>query len=150
MSGAELADELRRLAQAAGDLRPVVGQISEVFANAAERHFDSQGSAGWQAWSDDYAAKPYSHRGPGRSMLIRDGDLLASLADTSHRQHVRRATSATVEVGTRRPTATLHREGSRGQMPARDPMPPAGLFESRWIDALHTHITGEQGQSLGL
>lgn len=154
MSANDLSNELRQLAQMAGDLRPVAGQIGSVFADAVLAHFDSRGSGEWAAWSDEYASLPYSRRGPGRSMLVRDGDLLASLADTSHHQHITRTTTTSIEVGTSRPTATLHRQGRRGgrggQMPARDPMPPASRFEQRWMDTLHAHLAGDGQQRLGM
>lgn len=142
----ELAQHLREISAAAGDLRPAFMQAAAIFGEAAEKHFASGGAGQWQAWSDEYASQTRS-----RQMLVRDGDLLASLADSSHHQHIRRIQQSSLEVGTKRPTATLHRHGRRGkrEMPAREPMPSSSLFEGGWTGALRVRVTGESAQRLG-
>jgi phage gpG-like protein len=149
----ELTAELHALASAAGDLTPAFQRAAEVFRSAVEEHF-AGGGAGWESWSDGYADLPFAHRGPGRSLLVREGELLASLADSSHRQHVARIQSDQLTIGSRRPTAQLHQQGRRGgrsgRMPARDPMPTTRLLEQRWTPVVEGHVTGRSQQRLGL
>jgi phage gpG-like protein len=76
----ELTAELHALASAAGDLTPAFQRAAEVFRSAVEEHF-AGGGAGWESWSDDYADLAFAHRGPGRSLLVREGELLASRCD---------------------------------------------------------------------
>ncbi|PSO52512.1 MAG: hypothetical protein BRC31_04655 [Actinobacteria bacterium QS_5_72_10] len=75
----ELTAELYALASAAGDMTPAFQRAATVFRSAVEEHF-AGGGAGWESWSDDYADLPFAYGGPGRSMLVREGELLASLA----------------------------------------------------------------------
>lgn len=140
----QLTGELAALAGAAGDLYPAFFAAARQFREAADDHFASAGGGDWQAWSDGYAARTDSDR-----LLVRDGELLASLTDPGHSQHVRRIDDTSLEVGTTRPTANLHRNAGRGRMPRRDVMPDGSLFDDRWITTMRAHL-GVGALELGL
>lgn len=144
-AAARLGEELRSLAGSARDLGPAFGRAAQQFTEAAEDHFATDGGGAWPAWSDSYADRTRSTQ-----LLVRDGDLLASLTDTGHGQHLRRITATSLDVGTTRPTANLHRNAGSGKMPRRDPMPDLHLFEDRWVNTLRAHLTSADIVRLGL
>jgi len=143
-----LLTDLSRLAGAADDLNPAFRRAADVFRQAAEDHVTSGGGGAWPSWADSYATRTSSPQ-----LLVREGDLLASLVDPGHRQHVERISGDSLEVGTARPTAVLHRhaKGSPSYgLPRRDPVPPLEAFEDAWVGQLSAHLGGDDPPRLGL
>lgn len=140
----DMAAELRGIAQRGQDLGEVFWRAAQMFREAAADHFDTQGSGSWARWSDSYAA-----RGVAQQLLVKSGELRESWVSRGHQQNVSRVDRVSLDVGSKRPTGTLHRTGA-SSMPVRDPMPPVEAFEPSWIDGMHAYLSGQDKGRFGL
>lgn len=132
---AELKAKLSGLALRADQLEHAFADAAEQFNEAAEEHFASEGSGGWPPWAASTAA-----RAGGGSLMVKDGDLLASLTDQGHRGHILRIDRQTLTVGTRWPVASIHKSSSGRKLPQRDPMPPSAALKERWLETLRAYF----------
>lgn len=130
----ELLRELMASAAAAEDFGTAFIAAAQRFEDAAQEHFDTQGSGTWPAWSDSYAS-----RRPSGRLMVQTGELLASFAEASSAAHIRRVFPAKLEIGSNKHRANYHRSDG-AKLPKRDPMPPASLYEQDWIDGLGAHL----------
>lgn len=119
-----------------GDLTTLWPKIEADFYETEKRLFASRGSTGatgaWAPLSPAYAArKARTH--PGRGILVREGDLRASLTGPSARGSFRRATSTSLTIGTSDPKAVYHKHGT-SRMPARPPISVTPDDAKRWAE----------------
>ena len=143
MSAQALTDELHAMAGHASDVSDAFEQAAHQFRAAADEWFFYGGDGTWPAWSDHYATY-----GPASSLLVKSGNLLASFTG-AHRNHIFKIDGNELTIGSRHPTANLHRT-PRGATPARDPMPDPSLYEQKWMDTMDEHLGFGASGGLGL
>lgn len=110
------------MGKAVKDLSPVWAEVDTYLRGAVGEQFSTVGRRGGTEWaklSPKYKIwKDYFY--PGRPILVRTGDLKASLTEFGG-NHIFRAERAGMGFGSRIPYAGYHQSGTR-TMPARPPI----------------------------
>lgn len=139
----QFSRELLRVGQNAGDMRPAFDQVHELMLDVEERQFSTQGrafSGGWKPLAPrtlSYKAR----RGLDMRILHATLRLRKSLTQRSHADHVYRATSDEMFVGSRVPYGPFHQSGTK-TMPQRRPFQFDGAVRSDIVKILQRHLLG--------
>jgi phage gpG-like protein len=119
----EMDRGIARFADGVADYRPVWPVIEDDFYAHVKGQFKSEGEQGgerWKALSEPYGQWKEAHY-PGKPILERTGDLVASLTTPNDRNAVRIEERKTLALGSRLPYAAYHQTGSKdgGHPPKR-------------------------------
>lgn len=120
---AQVDRTLARFEARALDARPAWEVLHAMFLRAETRQFNSQGaygSGGWPPLSPRYAAWKARHY-PGRPILVREGDLRASLTEANDGAHIYVAEPHLFITGSSDPVGAYHQAGA-GHLPRRRPV----------------------------
>ena len=126
---------IARFADGVTDYRPMWPVIEDDFYSLVGRQFATEGAEGGTAWvslSDAYGTWKEIHY-PGKPILQRTGELMASLTSPTAPGAVRVEERKTLTLGTTVPYAIYHQRGTK-KMPAR---PEIRLTEAFKRTAMH-------------
>jgi phage gpG-like protein len=111
---------IARFADGLSDYRPIWPIIEDDFYAQVKDQFKTEGEEGgdkWAALSEEYAEYKEAHF-PGKPILQRTGDLMASLTNANDPNAVRIEERKALTLGSRIPYAIYHQKGTK-KMPAR-------------------------------
>lgn len=146
----EAISRLTKLDMAGRDLGLAFYTIAEKMQEYERLQFESEGSygsGGWDPLKPDYAAWKEQHY-PGKKILQREGDLMASLTEPAAEGAIREFGPNFLVFGTSINYAKYHKTGTPN-MVARDPLPDIkigvrGYFTRIIKDTLMAQITWEK------
>lgn len=138
----------RRLAGIVGKLdnfEPLGEALEPVVYGGMRAHFEGEGGGQWSALSPRYAAWK-QRRYPGRRIMVRTGELEASLTGRDARFSVRRVNRHGGEWGTKAPGAKAHDRGapSRG-LPKRRLILIDNTFRRDLLATMREYVHGVVG-----
>lgn len=115
----QLRTTLFRYQARLGDFEPAFNAIADDFTDVEKRHFLSQGARGergpWEPLTTSTkAGKQATHPEHRNDALVASGELLKSLTDPNHKNHVREIDEESMAVGTKDQTAIFHHFGTEG------------------------------------
>jgi len=134
---------IARFADGCADYQPIWSMIAEEFRAIEAAQFASEGAEGgeaWQALSDQYADWKEAHY-PGRPILQRTGDLVASLTRESDPNAVYRPERKTLTIGSKIPYAIYHQSiAPRTRLPRRPEIMLTEADKRRFMHHLHQYL----------
>ena len=116
----EMDRGIARFADGVTDYRPIWPVIADDFYAQVQGQFKTEGEQGGERWaplSENYG-RYKEVRYPGKPILERTGDLLASLTTATHPSAVHIEARKTLTLGSRIPYAVFHQTGT-SKMPRR-------------------------------
>lgn len=128
---------LRWLAANAIEPTEALDAIADDFLRVQQRRF-SEASAIWKPLKPISALRKAA-RGRSTAPLV-GGTLEESLTHAGARYAVRREAKSSITLGTREPTAHLHRDGTRRGLPKRPPVAISAEDARRWRDIFADHL----------
>lgn len=134
----QLDRTLARVGANAADASPAWDKIADRFAAAERRQFATQGgygSGGWAPLSPKYATWKAKHY-PGKGILVRTGELEASLTRRPFGIEVIQAASLTIGSGV--PWGRFHQAGDG--VPRRRPIELPESERREWVKILQKHL----------
>lgn len=139
----QFSRELLRLSAAGKDMRPAFDNIHEMFIRAEKMQFATQGGSGSGGWAplapSTKAYKKQAKLDPRilhATLRLRD-----SLTQSSHPDHVYRASADEMFVGSKVEYGIHHQFGT-SRMPRRRPVEFTENFRSNIVKALQSHLMG--------
>ena len=134
---------IARFADGVTDYRPIWPMIAEEFRAIESAQFRSEGAEGGQAWqplSPAYAQYKEA-RYPGRPILQRTGDLVASLTKESDPNSVYRPERKSLTLGSKVPYAIYHQSiAPRTKLPRRPEIMLAEKDKRIFMHHMHTYL----------
>jgi phage gpG-like protein len=135
--------------KATSDLRPAFEKIGEDYEDMERSAFSHEGAyegnPAWQPLSAVYAKWKAKHF-PGKGILVRSGDLMASLTGGAGSireiEPLRMTIGGSVRVG-RWDLGALHQTGTRRGMPKRKPLNLSMARRHRWMRYILAMFRGE-------
>lgn len=134
---------LKQIEHEVSDWRPAWAECEQLFYLIEARQFGSEGGRGgdrWQALSAAYKAWKEVHY-PGKPILVREGDLKASLTGKDNKYSIREVLPMSLTLGSAHPAATAHQRGA-GRLPRRSPLiitnSDMGQFTRRMLKRMQT------------
>lgn len=138
---AQIDRTLETMAGRVEDATPIWDALADRFLDDERRQFDSEGGFGsgrWSPLSPAYAAWKAVHF-PGAGILVRTGDLRASLTEGPQ---VRAITPSSMAIGSAVPYGRYHQRGDG--VPRRRPVELPESERREWVKRLQRFVvTGE-------
>jgi phage gpG-like protein len=134
---------IARFADGVSDYRPIWAVIEDDFYALEKRQFQTEGAEGgdpWQELSPAYGAWK-EEQFPGKPILERTGELMASLTEPNHPQGVRIEERKTLTLGTRVPYAIYHQSiQPRRRLPRRPEIMVTEEFKRTVMHHVQTYL----------
>lgn len=140
----QVLSALSRFGEFVDDMDEVYDDIVKDFTRVEDERFEASGP-GWAPLSPRYRAWKTRHY-PGRPLLVREGDLRASL--TGGRGFIHRREPHGVTVGSAVPYARFHHRGTR-DMPARRLVEVDSATRTRWAKMVQRYLV-KRAREVGL
>lgn len=136
----QLAAKMNRFANEVKDFRPLFNDIAENFYKLEELQFRGEGSRSekWKPLNPKYAEQK-GKRFPGGTILIRSGDLAASLMTGNAPGSIRMISEKEMRLGTENKIGIFHFKGTR-TMPSRRPINLTDADKSTWAKKHHQFV----------